>query len=83
MEGAAPCPQQPRKLGTCQAPTCLSSLLSTRVLTSSPDSPCRWLTHSTCGVTRAEAAYGSLCWYAQPLQEGVCVQDLGKADLGA
>lgn len=27
----------PRKLGICQAPTCLSSLLSSHILTSSPD----------------------------------------------
>lgn len=41
----------PRKLGACHVPTCVSRLLSTHVLTSSPDSPCRGLTH-TWGVTR-------------------------------
>lgn len=56
-EGAALLPQ---KLGACPEPTCLSCLLSTHILTSSLDSPRRWVTHSTWGVTRAEAAHGSL-----------------------
>ena len=60
--GAAP-PDTPNseRLGLCQAPTCFSSLPSTHVLTSFPDSPRRWVTHSTCRVTRAEAATEASC----------------------
>ena len=60
---AAPHPRTPssEKLGLCHAPTCFSSLPSTHVLTSSPDSPRRWVTHSTCRVTRAEAATEASC----------------------
>lgn len=48
------------KLGACPVPTCLSHLLSTHILTSSLDSPRRWVTHRTWSVTRAEAAHRSL-----------------------
>lgn len=61
----------PAKLGACPEPTCLSRLLSTHVLTSSLDSPRRWVTHGTWGVTRAEAAHGSL-----PLE---CSEGWGRA----
>lgn len=59
--GAVPPTPNSERLGLCQAPTCFPSLPSTHVLTSSPDSPRRWVTHSTCRVTRAEAATEASC----------------------
>lgn len=50
----------------CQAPTCLASLAGTHVLTSSPTSPRRWVTHSPWGVSGARRHTEASRWGWEP-----------------